>query len=185
MSPGSTRLPCYSGLSLQDTSPQWLRVQHVFCDLWSLFCRTVQTQIHSSCPPSGLRMGKKLCSELFLQLLSVVSCSMHSAACGFVPVGMSLLFTLRVPRPPVPFHWSSSSACSTQLKQACVCQPRKTALFWHDVDSNHKDCSTAVWFVFLENQRNTGLTGLLLLPQAPLAPAGGQGFYRGIFPAPC
>lgn len=81
---------------------------------------------------------------------------------------------------------STTTTCHVSLEQllsvqqtteTSLCLPaQETALLWNDEDGHHKDCSTAVLLVFLENQRSTGLTELPLLSQAPLAPADGQGF---------
>lgn len=69
---------------------------------------------------------------------------------------------------------STTATCHVSLEQilsvqctteTSLCLPaQETALLCKDEDSNHKDCSTAVRLVFLENQRNSGLTELPLLP---------------------
>lgn len=86
--------------------------------------------------------------------------------CRFVLVGMSLLF-----------FYSTSTICHFLLEQLLnvqqtteinLCLPApETALLHNYEDNHHKDCSTAVVFVFPKTQRNFGLA------EPPLLGSGG------------
>lgn len=147
--------------------------QHLFCPVWSLFCRTVRTQTRPWHPQSSLGMGKKLHSEVFLRLLSAVSAPGPPGRA----LGVPALFALREPHTPVS-SLERLLGGSRQPEPARVCPPGHSGLCKGE-DRNHRGCSTGSGLFF---SKTGEILEWLSFPSSPRAPADGQGFIPGYSP---